>query len=205
MTEHQTRSTELEATPQAPSSDDRPAAEAQQALAGESEQSRIDELTVDLERLGAEYANYRKRADRDRAAAEQARAQLITALLPALDIVHRAEGHDELTGPLRAVADSLRAALAEAGAEPVGRIGDVFDPALYEAVEHHHSTAVEITEQTVTEVHRPGYRLGGHVLRPALVAVTEPAPELLGTAAADPAETAEIEVAGGEDSDRPGG
>ncbi|MFD2400304.1 nucleotide exchange factor GrpE [Prauserella oleivorans] len=142
--------------------------------------SRVAELTEDLQRLGAEYANYRKRAERTRrAAAEQAHARLITALLPALDTLDRAEQHGELTGPLRAVADTFQDALAKVGVVPVGQVGDRFDPAQHDAVEHHHSTAAEVLEPVVSRVHRRGYRLGAHILRPALVAVTEPEPELL--------------------------
>jgi molecular chaperone GrpE len=201
MAEHRSRGTELEPVREEPVTEDQSVA-ATSTPTGEMEEARISELTADLQRIGAEYANYRKRAERDRqAAAEQACAQVITELLPALDTVHRAEQHDQLTGPLRAVADSLDAALSSARARPVGHVGDRFDPTVHDAVEHHYSTTVEITEPTVVEVHRPGYRVGDRVLRPALVAVTEPDPELVDAISADAADVGETRASGDADCD----
>lgn len=140
------------------------------------EPGRVQELVATLQRLGAEYANYRKRAERDRdVAARHATARLLTGLLPVLDTLDRAEAHDELTGTLATVAGQLRAAVAEAGIERIGQPGETFDPTWHQAVEHTHQPDVLASQPVVAQVYRPGYRLGEQSLRPAVVAVAEPA------------------------------
>lgn len=135
-------------------------------------QPRVDELTVDLQRVSAEYANYRKRVERDREAViAAAKASVVTDLLTVLDDVERAETHGDLTGAFKAVADKLLASLAAAGLEPFGVEGDDFDPSVHQAVQH--DTSPEVTGPTVTTVLRRGYRFGERVLRPAMVAVTD--------------------------------
>ena len=136
-------------------------------------QALLDERTADLQRLKAEFDNYRKRVERDRVAmAEQAMAGVLTHLLPVLDDVDRAREHGEVTGGFKSVADALEGALAKLGLERFGTEGDAFDPAFHEAVTHAHSD--EVTEPTCVSVMRPGYRFAERLLRPAMVAVAEP-------------------------------
>ena len=136
-------------------------------------QSKIDELTGDLQRLQAEYVNYRKRVDRDRAlAAEQATGQVLASLLPVLDDLDRARNHGDLVGPFASVADQLSAALGKYGLTAFGDVGDPFDPTLHEAVAH--TSSPDVTETACVEIMRRGYLLGDRLLRPALVAVADP-------------------------------
>lgn len=136
-------------------------------------QALLDERTGDLQRLKAEFDNYRKRVERDRVAmAEQAMAGVLTHLLPVLDDVDRAREHGEVTGGFKSVADALEGALTRLGLERLGEAGDAFDPLLHEAVTHSHSD--EVTEPTCVAVMRPGYRFAERLLRPAMVAVAEP-------------------------------
>lgn len=136
---------------------------------------QLDERTADLQRLQAEYVNYKRRVDRDR---ELVRAQgaekVLGSLLTVLDDVGRAGEHGELTGGFKAVADSLQQALKAHGLESFGQEGDVFDPNLHEAVFHAGESA-EVSTTTVHSVMRTGYKVGERVLRPATVGVVEPA------------------------------
>ena len=135
--------------------------------------TRLDERTADLLRIPAEYANYRKRVDRDRAlAAEQATGVVLVALLPVLDDLDRARDHDDLVGPFAAVAEQLTAALTKFGLVGFGTKGVPFDPKLHEAVAH--LTSADVTEPTCVDVLRRGYLLGERLLRPAMVAVADP-------------------------------
>jgi molecular chaperone GrpE len=135
--------------------------------------SDVDELTRDLQRITAEYANYRKRVERDRAVVvEQATSGLLTALLPVLDDLDRAREHGDLVGPFGSVAEQLIATLTKFGLTPFGEKGDPFDPTRHEAVAH--LTSSEVTESTCVDVLRRGYLLGERLLRPALVAVADP-------------------------------
>jgi molecular chaperone GrpE len=139
----------------------------------ESLRSELDERVRDLQRVTAEYANYRKRVDRDRAAvAEQAIGMVATALLPILDDLDRAREHDDLVGPSAAMAEQLSAALAKFGLTAFGEPGDAFDPTRHEAVAH--QTSAEVTEPSCVAVMRRGYLLGDRLLRAALVAVADP-------------------------------
>jgi len=136
----------------------------------------LEERTADLQRVTAEYANYRRRVERDRlVAAEQATAALLAALLPVLDDIERARQHGDLTGAFRAVADTLQASLSRLGLVALGAPGEAFDPALHEAVTSTPADPDAPSEQpTVSGVMRPGYRLGERLLRPAMVAVSTP-------------------------------
>jgi molecular chaperone GrpE len=135
----------------------------------------LEERTRDLQRLQAEYANYRKRVDRDRVAnAESAVGLALMTLLPVLDDIDRARAHGDLTGPFKAVADQLEAVLGKLGLSAFGEPGDRFDPAVHEAVLHDESA--DVSEPTATTVMRRGYRHGDRLLRPAMVGVTDPAP-----------------------------
>ena len=146
-------------------------------------QAQLAERTADLQRVTAEYANYRKRVDRDRAATvEAATGAVLATLLPVLDDVDRARQHGDLSGAFKAVADQLEATLEKLGLQPYGSEGDRFDPTLHEAVAH--QTSPDVTEPTCVAVLRRGYRLGERLLRVPLVAVAEPDP----TAGTDPAE-----------------
>ncbi|WP_283139799.1 nucleotide exchange factor GrpE [Rhizohabitans arisaemae] len=136
--------------------------------------SRLAERTRDLQRLQAEYANYRKRVERDRVAVrEQALSNVLSELLPVLDDIGRAREHGELTGGFAKVGESLEATLGKLGLESFGTKGEPFDPTIHEALMHSYSA--EVTEPTCIEVFLAGYRVGERVLRPARVAVAEPA------------------------------
>ena len=137
-------------------------------------EARLAERTADLQRLQAEYANYRKRVDRDRAAVrEQAVATALTGLLPVLDAIDQAREHGELSGGFKSVADSLSSALGKLGLVAYGENGDAFDPKIHEALTHTYSP--DVTEDTCVEIFQPGYKVGERILRPARVAVAEPA------------------------------
>jgi molecular chaperone GrpE len=139
----------------------------------EALRTELDERTRDLQRVSAEYANYRKRVDRDRgAAAEQTTGAVLSALLPVLDDIDRAREHGDLVGPFATVAESLTAATGKFGLVGFGEKGDPFDPTRHEAVAH--QTSEDVTEPTCVEVMRRGYTLGERLLRPALVAVADP-------------------------------
>jgi molecular chaperone GrpE len=131
-------------------------------------------LTADLQRLQAEYANYRKRVERDRAVAhESAVGAVLTELLALLDDVDRAEQHGELTGGFKAVADQLNSIVSRIGLEKYGTEGEAFDPQIHEALMHDESADVAVA--TASKILQPGYKYKERVLRPARVAVTDPA------------------------------
>jgi len=131
------------------------------------------ERTNDVQRVQAEYANYRKRVDRDRELVrDQAVAAALGELLTVLDDIDRAADHGELVGGFRSVADGLQAAVTKLGLERYGEAGDAFDPAIHEAMTHSFSDEVEQT--TCRQVFQPGYRHADRVIRPARVAVVEP-------------------------------
>jgi molecular chaperone GrpE len=135
--------------------------------------SELDERTRDLKRVSAEYANYRKRVDRDRTLVqEQATGSVLAALLPILDDLDRAREHGDLVGPFGSVAEQLTTALGKFGLTAFGEQGDPFDPTRHEAVAH--QTSADVTEPTCVQVMRRGYQLGERLLRPAMVAVADP-------------------------------
>jgi molecular chaperone GrpE len=154
-----------------------PAAPAQDAESAEltALHTAVAERTADLQRLQAEYANYRKRAERDRlAAGEVAISRVLAELLPVLDDIDRARSHDDLTGALKAVADHLDGIFSKLGLQAFGEVGDPFNPAIHEAVLHDESD--QVTVPTCTTVMRRGYQHGERLLRPAMVGVSDPAP-----------------------------
>ena len=133
----------------------------------------VASLTADLQRLQAEYANYRKRVERDRAvASEVATASVLTELLATLDDIERASTHGELTGGFKAVADQLASLTTRFGLEKYGAEGDEFNPQIHEALMH--ETSADIAVATATKILQPGYKYKERILRPARVAVTEP-------------------------------
>ncbi|MER5393261.1 nucleotide exchange factor GrpE [Saccharopolyspora sp. NPDC002686] len=166
-----------------PAEESAPTAEAPQGEPAGLQQ-QVDELTADLKRVTAEYANYRKRVERDRESViAAAKASVAGDLLTVLDDLERAEAHGDLNGAFKAVADKLVGALNSAGLEAFGAEGDEFDPSVHEAVQH--STSPDVSGPTVTAVLRRGYRFSDRVLRPAMVAVTDHEPTSAEPAAAD--------------------
>jgi len=130
-------------------------------------------LTADLQRLQAEYANYRKRVERDRAVShELAIGSVLTELLATLDDIDRASDHNELTGGFKAVADQLAAITTRFGLEKYGTEGEPFDPQIHEALLH--DTSADVAVPTASKILQPGYKYKERILRPARVAVTDP-------------------------------
>jgi molecular chaperone GrpE len=153
-----------------------PGAAAGAASSAEAEQVRkqLSERTADLQRLQAEYANYRKRVDRDRTTVrEVATAGVLNELLPILDAIGQAREHGELSGGFKSVADSLQAAVTKLGLVSYGERGDEFDPKIHEALTS--TSSPDVAQETCVEILQPGYRVGERILRPARVAVAEPA------------------------------
>jgi len=140
-----------------------------EAEVGEAEH-KLAELTADLQRVHAEYANYRKRVERDRELIkENAIGGVLGELLSVLDDIDRARQHGELEGAFKSVGESLEATVARMGLDKYGAAGEAFDPNIHEALTHEASD--EVSEPTVVAVYQPGYRYSDRVLRPARVAV----------------------------------
>ena len=130
-------------------------------------------LTSDLQRLQAEYANYRKRVDRDRASTtEFAFAAVLMELLPVLDDLDRAGEHGELTGGFKAVADRINAIVEKLGLTKFSEAPVAFNPEIHEALMH--ETSKDVTEPTAIKILQPGYKFKERVIRPARVAVADP-------------------------------
>jgi molecular chaperone GrpE len=130
-------------------------------------------LTEDLQRLQAEYANYRKRVERDRAlSAEVAISSVLLEFLAILDDLDRAAAHNELSGGFKAVADQVIATTSKLGLEKFGDAPSAFDPNIHDALIH--ETSAEVSETTVTKILQPGYKYKERILRPARVVVTDP-------------------------------
>ena len=140
----------------------------------ETLKEQLAERTADLQRLQAEYANYRKRVDRDRTAMrELALGNVLTELLPALDAIGQARQHDELSGGFKSVAETIESAVSKLGLVTYGETGEPFDPKVHEAVATSYSP--DVTDVTLMEIFQPGYKVGDRILRPARVVVAEPA------------------------------
>ncbi len=151
-------------------------------------QATLEERTRDLQRLNAEFQNYRKRVERDKTrAGELATAAVLSSLLPVLDDLDRARDHGDLVGPFGSVAEQLIGTLTKQGLSSFGEKGDGFDPTIHEAVAHMQMSGVD--GPTCIDVMRRGYKIGDRLLRAAMVAVAD-APD-------EPAEepTAEPEAA----------
>jgi molecular chaperone GrpE len=156
----------------------------------------LNERTADLQRLQAEYQNYRRRVERDRITVKEiATASLLTELMPMLDDIGRAREHGELVGGFKSVAESLETAVTKMGLQQFGKEGEPFDPTIHEALMH--SYAPDVTETTCVAVLQPGYRIGERTIRPARVAVAEPQPGAAPVVSSD--ETAHDEESGGPD------
>jgi len=146
--------------------------------------TKLAERTADLQRVSAEYANYRKRVDRDRVVVrEQALANVLVALLPVLDDIGRAQEHGELVGGFEKVAQSLESIVTKLGLVAFGNEGEPFDPNVHEAVSLIQSAGV--TEPTCIQILQPGYKVGDRIVRPARVIVAEPDDAGPGAAGAD--------------------
>lgn len=135
--------------------------------------AQLAERTADLQRVKAEYDNYRKRVQRDRLAVRQiAVANVLDRLLPVMDVIEQAREHGEVSGGFAVVAEELAAQLGALGLEPVGEAGKPFDPQVHDALSY--VSSEEVGRTTCTAVLRSGYRVGDHILRPAEVAVAGP-------------------------------
>ncbi|MFF4044582.1 nucleotide exchange factor GrpE [Streptomyces sp. NPDC001816] len=162
----------------------------------------LNERTLDLQRLQAEYQNYRRRVERDRVAVrEVAIANLLTELLPVLDDIGRAREHGELVGGFKSVAESLETVAAKMGLQQFGKEGEPFDPTIHEALMH--SYAPDVTETTCVAILQPGYRIGERTIRPARVAVAEPQPGAQAVKAEGTEETTEAPAADDKENGGP--
>jgi molecular chaperone GrpE len=147
----------------------------------------LAERTDDLKRVTAEYANYRRRVDRDRTlVVDQAAERFALQLFPIVDDIERARDHGDLTGAFKVVAERVLGLLDGLGVASFGVAGDPFDPSLHEAVIH--DTSSEVSVPTATTVLRQGFRRGDRVLRTAMVAVTDPESPVAAAPAAPPAD-----------------
>ena len=141
---------------------------------GDDAARQLSERTADLQRLQAEYVNYKRRVDRDRELVrENATYTVLSSLLPVLDDIDRAREHDEVSGGFKAVADSLDRVVGGLGLVKFGQVGDEFDPNLHEALMHRPDE--EATTTSVENVAQAGYRIGERVVRAAKVTVAGPA------------------------------
>jgi molecular chaperone GrpE len=137
------------------------------------EEDPVAALTSDLQRLQAEYANYKKRVERDRALAhELAIGSVLAEFLSVLDDIDRAESHGELSGGFKAVADQINTVTARIGLEKYGTEGVAFDPNIHEALMH--DTSADVAVPTASKILQPGYKFKERILRPARVTVTDP-------------------------------
>lgn len=137
-------------------------------------QTKIDELTGDLQRLQAEYVNYRRRVERDRELVKQnATYAALAPIVDVLDNIDRAREHGPLDDGFKAVADQLERVVAGLGLAKFGAPGEAFDPTVHEALSHL-GTDPEVTETTVKVIAKAGYRIGERVVRAAQVLVVDP-------------------------------
>lgn len=174
------------------------------SLQAQLDQARtaLHERTMDVQRLQAEFQNYRRRVERDKVSNKEiAVANLLTELLPVLDDIGRARDHGELVGGFKSVAESLEMVAAKMGLMQFGKEGEPFDPTVHEALMHSYSP--DVSETTCVQVLQPGYRIGERTIRPARVGVAEPQPGAQGASAGEedaPAPAgAEEEESGGPD------
>jgi molecular chaperone GrpE len=140
-----------------------------------SDRDLVAEMRTDMLRAQAELVNFRKRVERDRDVnREVVIAEVVRALLPALDDLNRAESHGDLAeGPMQVIAQKLRSGFDKFHLVRIGEKGETFDPNVHEAIVQLPTPGA--TGQTVADVVEPGYKLGERVLRAAKVAVAVPA------------------------------
>lgn len=133
----------------------------------------VAELTADLQRLQAEYSNYRKRVERDREVTRELTISgTLAEFLPIIDDIGRARAHGELEGAFKSVGEALESTVQRLGLKPFGQPGDEFDPTRHEAISHEHSA--EVTKPTCTTVYQSGYEFNGKIIRAAIVSVSDP-------------------------------
>ena len=138
-------------------------------------QDKLAERTSDLQRLQAEYVNYKRRVDRDRDLARKVTIEgVLKDFLSVLDDVRSAREHEELSGGFKAVAEEIERVTSKYGLDTFGEAGDPFNPHIHEALLHAHADGID--GPTCVEILQPGYRIGDRILRPARVAVAEPEP-----------------------------
>lgn len=138
-------------------------------------ETELAERTADLQRLQAEYLNYKRRVERERENTRRtAVSSTLAAMLPVLDDIARAREHEDLTGGFKAIADSLERTIAQLGMTSFGKVGEPFDPRIHEALMHSYSDDVD--EPVCQAVVQVGYQIGDRIVRPARVAVAEPPP-----------------------------
>lgn len=168
-----------------------PAPSGSAPAAGPESNEEVDELKATLQRVKAEYDNYRRRALRDQQLiADRTKATVVTQLLPVLDDLDRARSHGDLeSGPLKSVADKLATVLEGLGLSAFGDEGDDFDPELHEAVQHEGDG----THPVIGTVMRRGYKVGDQVVRHALVGVVDTVPDAADNTGSDAQQTAESE------------
>jgi molecular chaperone GrpE len=136
--------------------------------------ARVAELTNDLQRLQAEYVNYKRRVDRDRELiAENAAYKALSPIVEVLDTIDRAREHGELTEDLKQVADQLERVVSAQGLTKFGEVGEAFDPTVHEALSHL-GTDPDVEVTTVKLLAKAGYRIGDRVVRAAQVLVVDP-------------------------------
>ena len=151
----------------------------------------LAERTSDLQRLQAEYVNYKRRVDRDRDLSRKVTIEgVLKDFLSVLDDVRSAREHDELSGGFKAVAEEIERITSKYGLETFGQAGDPFNPHIHEALLHAHAEGID--GPTCVEILQPGYRIGDRILRPARVAVAEPDPNVP-TRAEQPVEAEVVE------------
>lgn len=161
-------------------------------------QRQVTELTADLQRLQAEYVNYKRRVDRDRELVrENATYAALTPIIEVLDTIDRAREHEPLEGGFKAVAEQLERVVTGLGLVKFGAVGDAFDPTIHEALSHI-GTDPEVEVTTCKVVAKAGYKIGDRVVRAAQVLVVDPVEAEVVEAAEVPAadEPAEERAAG---------
>lgn len=133
----------------------------------------VAELTADLQRLQAEFSNYRKRVERDREVTRELTISgTLAEFLPIIDDIGRARAHGELEGAFKSVGEAMESTVQRLGLKPFGQPGDEFDPTRHEAISHEHSA--EVTKPTCTTVYQSGYEFNGKIIRAAIVSVSDP-------------------------------
>ncbi|HET9873707.1 MAG TPA: nucleotide exchange factor GrpE [Propionibacteriaceae bacterium] len=162
-----------DASGEAPAAGRPPAAAAADPAEVAELRTALAERTADLQRLQAEYVNYKRRVDRDRDLARSAGVEgVLRDLLSVLDDVRSARLHEELSAGFKAVAEEVERVAGKYGLESFGEKGDAFNPHIHEALLHAHLEGID--GPTCVEILQPGYRIKDKVVRPARVAVAEP-------------------------------
>lgn len=137
-------------------------------------EEQLAERTSDLQRLSAEYANYRKRIERDRQLiVENATYKALTPIIEVLDTIDRAREHHELEGGFKVVAEQLEKAVTSQGLVRFGEPGEPFDPTIHDALTHL-GPDPEVSVTTCRHIAKKGYRFGDRVVRAAQVVVVDP-------------------------------